>query len=159
MILAVLTISDRCAQGLQTDTAGPAVEALLRRQWPQAEIRKKLLADEPEAIALELEELSRQGAALVATVGGTGLGPRDHTPEATRRVIDREVPGLGEAMRARGAERNPYAWLSRGVVGLRDRTLIVNLPGSLRGAEESLSGILALLGHALEVVGGGQSHP
>jgi molybdenum cofactor synthesis domain-containing protein len=159
MILAVLTISDRCVQGVQTDTAGPAVEALLRSRWPQAEIRRDLLADEEDAIALKLEELSRQGVALVATVGGTGLGPRDLTPEATRRVIDREVSGLAEAMRARGAERNPYAWLSRGVVGLRDRTLIVNLPGSLRGAEESLSSILQLLGHALEVIGGGQSHP
>jgi molybdenum cofactor synthesis domain-containing protein len=159
MILAVMTISDRCAQGVQTDTSGPAVEALLRRQWPQAEIWKRLLADDEEAIARELEELSRQRVALVATAGGTGLGPRDRTPEATRRVIDREVPGLAEAMRARGAERNSYAWLSRGAVGLRNCTLIVNLPGSKRGAEESLESILPLLGHALEVIGGGQIHP
>ena len=159
MVLAVLTISDRCAQGVQTDTAGPAVEALLRSRWPQAEIRRDLLADEEDAIALELDKLSRLGVALVATVGGTGLGPRDRTPEATRRVIDREAAGLAEAMRARCAQQNPHAWLSRGVAGLRDRTLIINLPGSLRGAEESLSSILHLLGHALEVIGGGQSHP
>ncbi len=93
------------------------------------------------------------------TVGGTGLGPRDRTPEATRRIIDREAPGLAEAMRQKGAERNPYAWLSRGVAGLRGSTLIVNLPGSKRGAEESLEAILPLLRHAIEIAAGGQDHP
>ncbi|MGB0080748.1 MAG: molybdopterin-binding protein, partial [Terracidiphilus sp.] len=88
-----------------------------------------------------------------------GLGPRDRTPEATRRVIDREAPGLAEAMRAKGAEHNIYAWVSRGVAGLRCATLIVNLPGSKRGAEESLEAILSLLRHGLEVVAGGQNHP
>jgi molybdopterin biosynthesis enzyme MoaB len=87
------------------------------------------------------------------------MGPRDRTPEATRRVIDREAPGLAEAMRAKGAERNPHAWLSRGVAGLRGNMLIVNLPGSLRGAKESLEAILALLRHALEVAANGQTHP
>ncbi|MGA2538805.1 MAG: molybdopterin-binding protein, partial [Terracidiphilus sp.] len=100
-----------------------------------------------------------EGAALILTVGGTGLGPRDRTPEATRRVIDREVPGLAEAVRTHGASSNPYAWLSRSVAGLRGSTLIVNLPGSLRGAEESLASILPLLKHGLEVVAGGQQHP
>ena len=118
-----------------------------------------LLPDEEDAIAAALEELERKGAALVLTVGGTGLGPRDRTPEATRRVIDREAPGLAEAMRAKGAERNTFAWLSRGVAGLRGKTLIVNLPGSKRGAEESLESILPLLRHGLEVVAGGQDHP
>ena len=119
MLLAVLTISDRCSQGLMADTAGPAVAALLSREWPQAEIRTALLSDDEDAIAEALEELVRQDAKLVLTVGGTGLGPRDRTPEATRRVIDREAPGLAEAMRAKGAERNPFAWLSRGVAGLQ----------------------------------------
>jgi len=95
----------------------------------------------------------------VLTVGGTGLGPRDRTPEATRRALDREAPGLAEAMRLQGAAVNPYAWLSRGVAGLRASTLIVNLPGSRRGAEESLVSILALIRHGLEVVAGGQIHP
>ncbi len=159
MLFAVLTISDRCSQGLMADTAGPAVAALLAREWPQAEIRTALLNDDEDAIAAALESLAGQNAELVLTVGGTGLGPRDRTPEATRRVIDREAPGLAEAMRAKGAERNPYAWLSRGVAGMRASMLIVNLPGSRRGAEESLEAVLPLLRHGLEVVAGAQNHP
>ena len=159
MLLAVLTISDRCAAGQMTDTAGPAVVALLGREWPQAEVKTALLPDDEDAIAAALEELSRKGAALLLTVGGTGLGPRDRTPEATRRVIAREAPGLAEAMRQEGAERNPYAWLSRGVAGMRGATLIVNLPGSKRGAEESLEAILPLLRHGIELAAGGQDHP
>ncbi|HUD75495.1 MAG TPA: MogA/MoaB family molybdenum cofactor biosynthesis protein [Terracidiphilus sp.] len=159
MLLGVLTVSDRCSQGLMTDTAGPAVAALLGRQWPQAEIWTGLVPDDEDSIAATLEKLSLQGAALVLTVGGTGLGPRDRTPEATRRVIGREAPGLAEAMRSLCAATYPFAWLSRAVAGLRGSTLIVNLPGSKRGAEESLAAILALLQHAIEVAAGGQSHP
>jgi molybdenum cofactor synthesis domain-containing protein len=159
MLLGVLTVSDRCSQGLMTDTAGPAVAALLGRQWPQAEIWTGLVPDDEDSIAATLENLSQQGAALVLTVGGTGLGPRDRTPEATRRVIGREAPGLAEAMRSLCAATYPFAWLSRAVAGLRGSTLIVNLPGSKRGAEESLAAILALLQHAIEVAAGGQSHP
>ena len=159
MLIAVLTISDRCSQGLQTDTAGPAVVALLSQHWPEAEIWVGLLPDDEEAIAARLNELSRKGAALVLTVGGTGLGPRDRTPEATRRVIEREAAGLAEAMRSLGAARNPLAWLSRGVAGLKGNTLIINLPGSLRGAQESLALILPLIRHGLEIAGGSQTHP
>ena len=146
MQFAVLTISDRCSQGLLEDTAGPATVALLRQHWPDAEIATALLADD-------------EVASLVLTVGGTGMGPRDRTPEATLRVIDREAPGLAEAMRSRGAESNPYAWLSRGIAGMNKETLIVNLPGSRRGAEEGLSAIVALLRHGIEVASGGQEHP
>ena len=142
-----------------TDTAGPAVVALLRQQWPDAEVTLGLLPDEEDAISGELTRLCAAGAALVLTAGGTGLGPRDRTPEATRRVIDREAPGLAEAMRADGAVSNKFAWLSRGVAGLRGSTLIVNLPGSKRGAEESLTAILLLLKHGIEVAAGGQRHP
>jgi molybdopterin adenylyltransferase len=159
MLLGVVTVSDRCSQGLMADTAGPAVAALLALEWPQAEIRTALLNDDEDAIAEALEALVRQKAELVLTVGGTGLGPRDRTPEATRRIIDREAPGLAEAMRAKGAESNPYARLSRGVAGLKANTLIVNLPGSRRGAEESLGAILPLLRHGLEVIAGAQDHP
>jgi len=159
MLIAVITISDRCSQGLMTDTAGPAVAAVVKREWPQADVRSALLADDEDAIAETFVNMSGLGAALALTVGGTGLGPRDRTPEATRRVMDREAPGLAEAMRAKGAERNSYAWLSRGVAGLRGNMLIVNLPGSQRGAEESLEAILPLLRHGVEVIGGAQKHP
>jgi molybdopterin adenylyltransferase len=159
MLLAVLTVSDRCSQGQAIDTAGPAVVALLRQNWPEAEVRTALVPDDEGMIAAQLEQWSHQGAVLVLTAGGSGLGPRDHTPEATRRVIEREAPGLAEAMRAKGAERNPFAWLSRGVAGLKGNTLIINLPGSRRGAEESLTSILALVRHGLEVAAGGQTHP
>lgn len=142
-----------------TDTAGPAVAALAGRQWPQAEFVTELVPDDEDAIAGKIEGLSERDAALVLTVGGTGLGPRDRTPEATRRVIDREVPGVAEAMRSLGAASNPFAWLSRGVAGLRGKTLIVNLPGSKRGAKESLTAILPLLAHGIEIAEGGQSHP
>jgi molybdopterin adenylyltransferase len=159
MLLAVLTISDRCSQGLMTDTAGPAVVDLLKGNWPDADVSTGLLPDDEDAIAAHLERLSGEGAALVLTVGGTGLSPRDRTPEATRRVIDREAPGIAEAIRSQGAAVNKYAWLSRGVAGLKDTTLIINLPGSKRGAEESLGFVVALIKHGLEVAAGSQSHP
>jgi molybdenum cofactor synthesis domain-containing protein len=159
MLLAVLTISDRCSQGLLEDTAGPAAVALLKQHFPDAEIVTALLADDEIAIADKLREFSAASASLVLTVGGTGMSPRDRTPEATRRVIDREAPGLAEAIRARGAESNPYAYLSRGIAGMLEKTLIVNLPGSRRGASESLAAIIALLRHGIEVAGGGQQHP
>lgn len=142
-----------------TDTAGPAVVDLLRRQWPIAQIDVALVPDDEDTIAARLLEWASMGVALILTVGGTGMSPRDRTPEATLNVIDRHAPGLAEAIRARGAETYPFAWLSRGVAGLRGSTLIVNLPGSKRGAEESLDAVLALLPHAIEIAGGGQTHP
>jgi len=142
-----------------TDTAGPTVVAVLRQHWPEAEVQTCLVADDEDAIVEILEQWSRQGAALVLTVGGTGLSPRDRTPEATRRVIDREAPGLAEAMRVQGAARNRFAWLSRAVAGLKGSTVIVNLPGSERGARESISSIVDLIKHGLEIAAGGQSHP
>lgn len=159
MLLAVITISDRCSQGLMTDTAGPAAAALLREQWPEAQIDTALLPDEEDSVAALLEQFALDGAALVLTVGGTGFSPRDRTPEATRRVIDREAPGLAEAMRSLGGAENRYAWLSRGVAGLKGATIIVNLPGSKRGAEQSLGVILPLLKHGIEVAQGAQEHP
>ena len=159
MLFCVLTVSDRCSQGLMTDTAGPAVAELLRQHWPAARVETTLLPDDEEKIAAQLKEWSERGAVLILTAGGTGMSPRDRTPEATLRVLDRLAPGLSEAMRSRGAESNPFSWLSRSIADLRGSTLIVNLPGSKRGAEESLISILVLLRHALEVAGGGQSHP
>jgi len=158
MLAAVLTVSDRCAGGLAVDTAGPAVAAILEQRWPDAKILTALVPDEIAEIAAHLTQWSGQGAALVLTVGGTGLGPRDLTPEATRGVIDREAPGIAEAMRSSGARQNPMAWLSRGVAGLKGNTLLVNLPGSLRGAQESLIAILPLLRHGLETIAGSETH-
>jgi molybdenum cofactor synthesis domain-containing protein len=159
MLLAVITISDRCSRGEMTDTAGPAVAEILRRNWPNADVVAALLPDEEEAIAKLLNQFVEQDASLVLTAGGTGLGPRDRTPEATRRVIDREAPGLAEAMRSLGAVENKFAWLSRGLAGLKGSTLIVNLPGSKRAAEESITSILHLIKHGIEVAAGSQKHP
>lgn len=159
MLLGVLTVSDRCSRGEATDTAGPAVEEMLRAQWPEAAIVGALLPDEEEQIAVQLRQWCEQGAALILTAGGTGLGPRDRTPEATRRVIEREAPGFAELMRLKGSERTPYSWLSRAVAGMRGSSMIVNLPGSLRGATESLEAILPLLRHSVDVAAGGQRHP
>src|SRR5580698_1343630 len=156
---AVVTISDRCAAGQQVDTTGPAVARVLQQQWPEETIGRGLVPDNEEAIATLLHELCHQEYQLVVTAGGTGLGPRDVTPEATRRVIEREIPGLTEAMRANCASSYQFAWLSRAVAGLRGTTLIVNLPGSERGATDSLTAILSLLPHALAVVEGGATHP
>jgi molybdopterin adenylyltransferase len=159
MLIGVLTVSDRCSQGQATDTAGPAVVALLRKHWKEAMIQTGLVPDEEGEVVAWLNQWSSLDAALILTVGGTGFGPRDRTPEATRRVIDREAPGLGEAMRAMGAAKNSFAWLSRAVAGLKDNSLIINLPGSKRGAEESLNSILALIKHGLEIAAGGADHP
>jgi len=156
---AVVTISDRCAAGQQVDTTGPAVARLLAEQWPEETIGRGLVPDNEDAIETLLHELCHQEYELVLTAGGTGLGPRDVTPEATRRVIEREVPGLAEAIRANCAPSYRFAWLSRAVAGLCGKTLIVNLPGSERGATESLAAILPLLPHALDIVAGGRMHP
>jgi molybdenum cofactor synthesis domain-containing protein len=161
--LAVVTISDRCAAGKQVDATGPAVVRVLEEHWAGTALAKTigrgLVPDNEEAIATLLHELCHQQYQLILTAGGTGLGPRDVTPEATRRVIQREVPGLAEAMRAGTAPSFRFSWLSRAVAGLCGKTLIVNLPGSERGAVESLQAILPLLPHALDVVAGGTEHP
>ncbi len=156
---AVVTVSDRCFAGTQTDTAGESVRRLLESCWPGETVGRGLVPDSIEAITTLLHELCSHQYRLILTVGGTGLGPRDVTPEATRQLIEREVPGLAEAMRALTAPAYRFAWLSRAVAGLRGATLIVNLPGSQRGAAECLQAILPLLPHALEIVGGGSYHP
>ena len=151
----VLTISDRCSRGEAEDTAGPAVVKLLSDAGAFHVYRQKIVPDETEAIADSLCHYSDgHGIDLVLTVGGTGLSPRDVTPEATRAVVDRLVPGLDEAMRAASAARTPHASLSRGVSGVRRKTLIVNLPGSQKAATENLSVILPALPHGLEKLRG-----
>ncbi|TAK73511.1 MAG: MogA/MoaB family molybdenum cofactor biosynthesis protein [Dehalococcoidia bacterium] len=145
---AVLTVSDLGSRGQRIDTAGPAVEALLGEAGFEV-AERALLPDEPDQIATLLRKWADEAdIALAVTAGGTGLSPRDRTPEATLAVIDYRVPGMEEAMRAASVVSVPTAMLSRAVCGVRGRTLIVNLPGSERGARENLSVLLPVLGHA-----------
>ena len=155
--VAVVTVSDGVAEGVRDDASGRAVAALLEEHG-FAVARRDVVSDERTAIASLLVGLAADGIPLIITTGGTGLGPRDVTPEATRDVIDREAPGLAEEMRAAGRGSTPFAALSRGVVGSRGSTLIVNLPGSERGATESLTAILTALPHALKLLGGDTVH-
>ena len=154
MRAAVLTISDSAAQKLRTDTSGPAVaERCVALGW--SVVFSAILPDDPTHIEKQLAALADSGSAdLILTTGGTGLGPRDCTPEATAAVCERLVPGLGELMRENGRKSNHRASLSRAVAGLRRKTLIVNLPGSPGGAVESLDAVAELLQHAVDVVYG-----
>ena len=156
MIKAViLTVSDSCARGKREDLSGPAVARILERGGFEVS-EKKVVADDREAIADELRSLSDgRGVEVIWTVGGTGLGPRDVTPEATSSVCERLVPGLSEIIRAEGFKKTELAVLSRAVAGVRSGTLIINLPGSEKGAGESLGVILGVLPHAVEMVRGG----
>ncbi len=153
---AVLTVSDGVHNGTRTDESGPAVAELLARDGYDVEMRG--VPDEVPEISEALRELARD-AALVVTTGGTGFAPRDVTPEATRAVIEREAPGLAEAMRAAGRASTPNADLSRGIAGIVGSTVVVNLPGSPKGATESLQAILGILPHAIEHLGGDTEHP
>lgn len=155
---AVLTISDSVHEGRRTDLSGPAVrERLEQLGWSVAAL--EVLPDEREQIAVRLATLA-DGNQLSAifTTGGTGVALRDVTPEATRDVLEREIPGLGERMRAEGRASTPLAALSRAVAGVRGQVLIVNLPGSPRGAVESLNAVADLVPHILELLRGRTAH-
>jgi len=151
----VLTVSDRGAAGERADESGAVLAARLAELGFRVE--RGLVPDEPAAIRAALIEAAACHP-LVLTTGGTGLGPRDVTPEATATVVERPAPGIAEAIRADGRERTPFASLSRGIAGLRGRSLIVNVPGSPRGAAESLAVLEPLLDHVLETLAGPFEH-
>jgi molybdopterin adenylyltransferase len=150
----VVTVSDRCASGERADESGPALAALLEESGAHV-LTREILPDDPIRLAERLRaHCDREDVNLVVTTGGTGLSPRDHTPEATRAVIEREAPGLAEAMRAGTLARTPAAMLSRGVCGVRGGALVVNLPGSPKAVRECFGIIRPVLAHAVSVLAG-----
>lgn len=155
---AVITVSDSCHQGRRVDLSGPAVAEILSSNGFEV-LGQVTVPDEAVAIERALESCASR-VAFVVTTGGTGIGPRDVTPEATRNVCDRLIDGIPELMRAEGRRETPYAALSRALCGTIDQALILNLPGSPRGAATSLKAVLPLISHALTLLaGGGSPHP
>jgi molybdenum cofactor synthesis domain-containing protein len=155
--VAILTISDKGSKGEREDRSGPALKEILEKAGFAIASLEVLPDDKPllEQRLRHLADASRLD--LVVTTGGTGVSPRDVTPDATLAVIDRQVPGMAEAMRANSLAKTPHAMLSRAVVGIRGQTLIVNLPGSVKGAQENMEALLPALEHALDKIQGDPS--
>ncbi|MEW5934900.1 MAG: MogA/MoaB family molybdenum cofactor biosynthesis protein [Bacillota bacterium] len=152
--VGILTASDSAYRGERQDESGPVIASILEKAGMEI-VHQKVLPDDEGALAVELKYMADGlGLDVVLTTGGTGLGPRDRTPEATRAVIEREVPGIAEALRAAGLRKTPHAMLSRAVAGVRGSTLIVNLPGSPRAVQENLEVLIPALGHAVELLQG-----
>ncbi len=152
---AILTVSDKGARGERTDTSGPQ----LQRQLADAGFLLSSAAIVPDQVSLIRDALLKwvdeEGIDLIVTTGGTGVSPSDRTPEATKSLLDIEIPGIGEAMRIASLTKTPHAILSRGIAGVRKQSLIINLPGSEKGAKENLAVILSALPHAIEKIKGG----
>ena len=153
----VVTVSDGVFHGKREDKSGPALVNLLHRGGFDVGA-PEVVPDEVERITEAIETAISRGVDMVVTTGGTGLGPRDVTPQATKALVDYEVPGIGEEMRRVGAASTPMAALSRGSGGVRGRTLIISVPGSPEGAVESLEAVMPILGHALQLLRGETAH-
>jgi len=154
----VITVSDACSRGEREDSSGAVLTQLLTDAGATI-VDSKILSDDLEPLAQVLREFAdRSDVNLIVTTGGTGLGPRDNTPEATQSVIEREVPGIAEAMRAESLKATPMAMISRGVCGVRSSTLIINLPGSPKAVKETFAVISPVLSHALDLLAGKTSH-
>ena len=155
----VLTISDSAARGEREDRSGPALREFMEAQGWSVAVPIEVLPDDVDRIAGRLIALADSGDFdVIVTTGGTGVAARDVTPEATARVVDRQIPGIAEVMRFEGRKSTPYAVLSRGIAGHRGRTPIVNVPGSPRGAVESLEAIAALIPHVIALLHGNTKH-
>lgn len=155
---AVITVSDACSRGEREDASGAALVALLTASGAEV-VERRILSDDLAPLVQTLEEISkRSDVNLILTTGGTGLGPRDNTPEATRQVIEREAPGIAEAIRAESLKVTPMAMISRGVAGIASGTLIVNLPGSPKAVRESFAVIQPVLAHAVDLLAGNTRH-
>jgi molybdenum cofactor biosynthesis protein B len=153
----VVTVSDRVSANKMADESGPALVRILERDRFEVS-GPEVVPDSRERIAEAIVAAVANGADVVVTTGGTGLGPRDVTPQATSSVIDFEVPGIGEAMRRSGAGSTPMAALSRGMAGVRGHTLVINVPGSIKGATESLESVMPVLEHAIRLLHGNTAH-
>ena len=151
--IAVMTISDGVAHGSRDDRSGPRIREWIEQRGHRLSAHLQI-PDEAAEITARLVEFADEKCDVILTTGGTGLTERDVTPEATLAAIEREVPGIAEALRARGAAQTKYTWLSRGVAGARGRTLIVNLPGSESGVRDGLALLDDVLGHAVQLLRG-----
>ena len=153
---AVVTVSDSCSRGEREDISGPAVVEILKKSGFEI-VHTRIVQDDSMQIQNALVHLALE-VRFIVTTGGTGIAPRDVTPEATEAICDRLIDGVGERMRLEGAKKAPFAALSRGVCGVREKTLILNLPGSPGGAVESLEAVLELVPHALNLLDGKTEH-